>query len=143
MPILAFEKVTAARLGRLQSVPVTVQASALVNASQSNLDVPGCSITFITQTASAQVKIEWSTDFRGTGAAAAASNCRPLVDGTGVPVFTIWQPSATGQSATCSNTWTATLAAAGSHTIKLQATTSTNTVIQVYTTLTITVSEVV
>lgn len=145
MGILAGETTPAGKLQRLQPTTVWVQATSTVSASQTNADVPGCTLTFTTQTAGAQVTIRWTGDIRCTNAAATFSSIRANIDAGAAtsPVFVLFQGSAAGQGSTGAQTWVTTLASAGSHTIKLQATTSTNTVVQTYTTLTVTITEVV
>lgn len=143
MTLFAGEAPPAGKVQRLQPTPLWVQATGTVVASQTNADVPGCTLTFTTAVAGAVVLIEWSGDIRaGVSAPAGSSSMRANVDAGAAtsPVFVVFQGPANAAVVGCQR-WLTTLAAAGSHTIKLQATTNTNTVVQTYTTLTVTVYE--
>jgi hypothetical protein len=96
------------------SAPVTVTGTAMT-------DIPGCSITFSTVNANASVLVTGVFDAQAvtmSGAAVATGNC--AVDGTLQPGQATHDEIAVGDRGTVSQVWNVTLAAAGSHLIKLQ-----------------------
>lgn len=144
MPFLAGETITAGKLNRLQPKTFYASASGTVAASQTNVDIPGCSITLTTETNNAQVDIWWSTAFySGATAPTTFGASRALIDGSGAPVYAISDSRTINAKDVPSQDWTTTIAAAGSHTIKLQVTTPANMTVSTYTALRVVVTEVV
>lgn len=143
MGFLAGEDITAGRLNRLQPTTYWAQASGTVAASQTNVDVPGATLSITTQTANAQLEIVWFADFDMTGAGTATGSVRPFVGATGAPAFAVFGAEVTTDRGTPGNTWVTTVAAASTFTVKLVATTTANQTLNIYTTLKVTVTEVV
>lgn len=141
--------VTADLLNALRPAEYSAKASGTVAASSTNVDVPGCTVTFDTLTNGATVKIDWVGDFDASGAPTIGvlNSVRAIIDGaTTSPSFAMFASGvaeASGQRQTDSQTWTTTIATAGSHTIKLQATTTANMVINTMTNLNVKVTEVI
>jgi len=143
MAILAGETVTAAKLNRLQPKRYTTNASAIVPAS-TTADITGCSITVTTETAGAGYMVVGSGDFNPTGIPGGDSQIRLDVDGTDASGLIVYRSSSGTDRFSQGRTWYGTLAAAGSHTLKLEATTAANVVIEaLHTTMTLIIYEVV
>jgi hypothetical protein len=141
---LAGENITAARLNRLQPRTYWAQASSTIGASQTNVDVPSATVTFTTDAANATIVVAWPAAFYFAGAAGGLSSVSVLIDGSSSsPMFAISQQSASTDKNQGMGVWQTTLATAGSHTVKLRGTTNTNTTVQIYTALSVTVYEVV
>ena len=144
MPILAGQIVTAGQLGRMQPRPYkAVQTTALAG-PVSTADVPGCSITLTTQAPNAIIVAEAVFDFDPSSTMSGLSNGRLVIDGTGVGEYAVYQAAgaSTDRQSTPQN-YRETLATAGTHTLKLVTTLSTGLTLNVYTTLLVTVYEVV
>ncbi|MDX2679300.1 hypothetical protein [Streptomyces soliscabiei] len=121
MAYLAGERMTAGRTNRLQPVDYDAAAtSALPVATTTYADIPGCSITFTTAVAGATYKAWGTFDCNVTTTSGSILMVgHLLVDGvvdTGIAVYGM----DTLDRATIAMTWKGTLAAAGSHTLKLQ-----------------------
>lgn len=128
MAILAGERLTAGRVNRLQprTYPIAI-GTGTVPASSTNADVPGATITLTTETAGATFKVWAVFDFNSLGASAASSTGRLVVDGVNQLPLVVFRGDAAADRGTQAQNYTGTLAAAGSHTFKLIASTSTNT----------------
>ncbi len=143
MPFLSGENITAQRLNRLQPKSYWAQASGTVAASSSSVDVPGATATFSTEVAGATAIISWQAAFYFTGVAGGLASVAPLIDGVTVsPNVALARQQASLDQIQGASSWQTTLAAAGSHTIKLRANTGTNTVVQIYTALQVMILEV-
>lgn len=144
MAFVASDTLTAARLNRLQPKSLYAAATGTVAASQTNVTVPGCSITFNTETNNATVEITWWVSFYGAAVAPTTfGSARAILDGSGAPVFAMGDSRTANSKDTPSMGWNTTIAAAGSHTVLLQATTPANMTIAQYTALRVVVYEVV
>lgn len=148
MTIEVGDLVTATMLGRIRPRRYSARASGTVAASSTNVDVPGCSITFDVETSGARVGFTIIGDFDSTGAVTSGSNSvRALVDGTDAsPVNAVWGTSLgeTANQREASNIayYERTDLSVGSHTVKLQGTTVAGMIIQVFTTINVEVEEV-
>ena len=122
MPIASGMKLTPARLNALQNKVYDAAASADLVLTGSAQDVPGATITFTTVFPGAKAVCTWIADTDATNATAAVGSCFPAVDGTDQPApMTILEQGTTNDArATIGQQATYTLAAAGSHTIKLR-----------------------
>lgn len=124
MAILAGEKITAARLNRLQPKSYLAPCTTDLAGSVTNTDIAGCSITLTTETANAIAVVDAVFDFDTTGAGTTTNgSCQLLTDGfteAGVAVFQVGAATANDRS-TVAQQWRVPLGAAGSHTLKLQA----------------------
>lgn len=129
MPILAGEVVTAAKLNRLQTTSYQAVATATLAASSTDADVVGATVTFTTQTDNAVFEATGDFQVIWTGNGTNSAVGKLAVDGTiqsGQTATRQAGGSTNGDSVTVSRTWRGTLSPAGSHTIKLVATTGTN-----------------
>ncbi|MFJ8866712.1 hypothetical protein ACIRD6_13280 [Streptomyces sp. NPDC102473] len=146
MPIPAGGIVTAGQLGRMQPKPYDAVGTSNLVGPVTDGDVPGCSVTFTTTTANAVATVVIAVDFDFTAATTTLGSGRLNVDGVGESKYTIFQqgPGTSTDRATGGQTYRVTLAAAGSHTLKITATAPTGMLITgVYTSLVATVYEVV
>ncbi|WP_320069598.1 hypothetical protein [Micromonospora sp. RTGN7] len=119
MTILAGDDLSAARLNRLQPVVYSTATSASLALTATQTDLPGGGITFNT-TAAGAVWVAWAAyDFNQL--AATTNDCfgRLVVDGATQTALAAFGGVAVSERGSVSQTWTGTLAAAGSHTIKL------------------------
>lgn len=144
MTLLAGDLFTAQRANRLQQKTYWKQATGTLAASSTDADVPGASITFTTETNGAVVDCSWSTDFDLTGATTNLGSSRLLLDGvTYSDTLGVFQAAATTDRGTVIATQQFTIPTAGSHTIKIRGTTPASMIINLYTTLSLAVTEVV
>ncbi|WP_228991709.1 hypothetical protein [Streptomyces sp. DH8] len=146
MPILAGQTVTAQQLNRLQ--PKTYRAgtqTAALTGPLTNADVPGIEIAFTTQTAGATITAEIVCDFDPTATVGGLSSGRLWIDGSGVGEFAVYQqgPGTTGDRGSTPQTYREVIPTAGNHTAKLVVTLSTGVNLNVYSSLLLTVYEVV
>ncbi|MFI1001981.1 hypothetical protein ACIP10_15305 [Streptomyces galbus] len=129
MGYLAGERMTAGRTNRLQTKPYGAVGSGTVAASQTGADIPSATLTLTTETANARYKADCTFDCLGSGAGG-ITTARLVVDGTAQSPLATFQPTAANQRGTISQTYQGTLPAAGSHTLKLIATTGNTTTVQ-------------
>lgn len=121
MAIAAGERITAARLNRLQPVDYHAVASAsLTRTTTAYADITGATVTFTTTTANASYRVIAVFDCAvGTSSATTDMNGRIDVDGVaGTGLAKHQMDNLDRDSVTL--TEKGTLASAGSHTIKLQ-----------------------
>ncbi|MFS0697813.1 hypothetical protein [Streptomyces nitrosporeus] len=146
MPILAGSIVTAGQLGRMQPRPYKggAQTSTLIG-PLTNADAPGVQLTFTTEMPNALIVASIACDFDPTGTVTGLSSGRLWVDGSGVGEFAVYQqgPGSVGDRGTTPQHYREIIPAAGTHTAKLVVTLGTGVNLNVYSTLTITVYEVV
>lgn len=144
MSYAAGDRITATRLNNLQSAVYGAIGSGTVAASQTNADVTDATVTFDTQTDGAQY-IAWCVwDYNASGAPAATSTARLVIDGASQSPLATFNASGATERNTVSQVYQGTIASAGSHTFKLIATTSTNTtVLGVNSSITVQIMEVV
>lgn len=145
MPILAGERLTAAKLNRLQPTTYDAIASSALTGPQTNTDVPGATITLSTETDNAIAVVDTTYDFDPTGAVSGLSSGRLWVDGVAVGLFAVFQagPGVSGDRGTHSQSYRVSLGTAGSHTLKLVTTLATGVNLNLYTGLVATIHEVV
>lgn len=130
MAYLAGERITAARLNRLQPTPYGAVGSGVISASSTNADVTSATVTFTTATAGAAYKAWCTWDFNALGIPGGSSTARLAIDGVGQSPLATFRGDAANERGTVSQVYTGTLSASGSHTFKLIATTSTNVEVQ-------------
>jgi hypothetical protein len=145
MPFLAGDIITAQKLNWLSPTIQGAQASGVVPASSTNVDVPGTTLNPTTTNAGALIKVFWYAAFYTASGSAAGTGatCRVLIDGVAPTALAMGAPDAAGavgqqQGAASAVT---TLSAAGAHTIKLNATTPAGRSVQIYTGLDIEIIE--
>lgn len=144
MAFLAGDLLTAQRANRLQPKKYYRAATGTVAASQTNADVPGLSVTFTTETNGAQVDCAWVVDFDLSGSITTVAASRLLLDGgTASDNSAIFGGEISTDRGTCAQQQQYTIPTAGSHTIKVQATTPANFTINTHSTLVVEVREVV
>jgi hypothetical protein len=127
MAFQAGQKVTAAQLNRLQPAVYFTQTSSGTTFSTTTLtDVPGGSVTFTTQNANATYLAQANFSYKTVTAGTASPFTRGalLVDGVQASGESRWSEGATGSDSgdydMAPKSWSGTLPAAGSHTLKLQ-----------------------
>lgn len=144
MGFLAGDLLTAQRLNRLKPTPYFKVATGTLAAGLTLTDVPGVTITFTTETDLAEVQVWWFMDADLSGATTSTGNSRVLLDNvTPSDTFAMFGAEVATDRATTGQQHKFTIPTAGSHTIKVQATTPANYTINVYTTLQLLVHEIV
>jgi hypothetical protein len=123
-------------------------ASSALGASQNNVDIPGISISFTTETVGAELTLWWFIQADPTAASTtAAIVARPRVTDpsaatSDASVYSMYSSfSNAADQATPGQAWKTTLGAAGSYTVTLKGVTAANQQINIYTTLTAMVQE--
>lgn len=137
MPFLAGDIITAQKLNWLSPTILGATASGTVAASSTNVDVPGTTLNPTTVNAGALLKVFWFAAFYTAAGSVinVGASCRVLIDGVAAVPLALGAPDANGvagQQQGAASVVT-TLAAAGAHTIKLNATTPAGRVVQVAT----------
>lgn len=146
MAILAGEIVTAGRLNRMQPTTYAARATGTLAVTSTVTDVAGATVTFDTVAANAIYTVHATFDI---GQIATTTNdCfgRLSVDGVLSSELAIYGGQVSSDRATVGQIWRGTLASSGSHTIKLQASTTSINQFQVFIThtgLIVTIYEVV
>jgi hypothetical protein len=145
MSFLAGDLLTAQRLNRLAPKTYHVKSSGTLPASSSGVDIPGATYTFTTETDGATVDVFFFVDFDNTASpGTSVGSVRALLDGaTGGTLFGIYGANITDGRSTIGNQDQFIVPTAGSHTIKLTATTPVAMTVNQYTSLKLVVSEVV
>lgn len=150
MAFLSGDRLTSARLSNIQPVTYFAQCDlALTRTDTTYADISGATITFDTATDNAKVAVDAEFDCAvGTAIATGTDmNGRVVIDGAAEPGLAKHQMDALDRD-TVYTTTLATIATAGSHTIKLQGALSTTPgggtqgVFQLFTCLRVTVYEV-
>lgn len=121
MAILAGQIVTAGQLNRLRPTAYFAQeSSTLTRTVTTAADIPGATITFNTEVANAVYKVDATFDSAvGTASATTDMIGTIVVDGATAPVSARHQMDTLDRDSVYAQAM-GTLAAAGSHTIKLQ-----------------------
>jgi hypothetical protein len=142
--ILAGEIVTAARLNRLQPKTYYAIGSGSVAGAASNSDVPSATVTFDTEADNAVYMVHGVWDVNWTGATTTIGTARIAVDGTVQSPLCTWQAEVATDRGTYGQSYSGTLAAAGSHTIKLVCSPAANQSVEgVNSSISVTIYEVV
>jgi hypothetical protein len=117
-------------------------ATGTLTGANTDVDIPGISISFTTETAGATVSATWFVQAQNTsGTPAAAINARARITGPSSYVsvsaqYAIWRSGgAVTDQGTPGNQYTFTLGAAGLYTATLRGTTVANSTFNVYSTL--------
>lgn len=136
--------ITAQRLNRLQSKTYWVQASAFMPASASVVDITGATMPITVETDGATAAFFWSADNRSSSIMGNNSSIRAMWDVNGSPNFAVYRSGVTGtpEAAATFNTWATTIPTHGTYTFKLNGATQLNNTFQVYTSLTVIITEV-
>lgn len=125
MAILAGQRVTAGQLNRIQPKSYGAVGSGSIAASQTNADVTDATVTFEAETLATYTA--WCVwDYNVTGATAATGTARLAIDGVNQSPLATFNGTANNQRGTITQEYHGVLAATGSHTFKLVASTSTN-----------------
>lgn len=130
MSIAAGDRITADRLNNLKTSTYYAVGSGTVAASSTNADVTDATVTFTTLTANATYRAWCVWDYLASGTPAAVSTARLNVDGANQTPLATFQATGATERDTVAQNYSDTLASAGSHTLKLVATTSTNVTVQ-------------
>lgn len=121
MAIQAGETITAGRLNRLQPKTYYAIGSGTVVGAASGADVPSASVTFTTEVANATYEATCIWDIDLTGATSATGTARLAVDGVAQSPLAVFGQEVATDRLTIPQTYSGTLGAAGSHTLKLIA----------------------
>lgn len=126
MPIPAGGIITAGQLARMQPRPFYLQAGSGTNLSTTSfVDITGCSVTVVTTAPNAIYTVTSNWSFDTVTAVASGPFTRGALDVDGVVQSgeARWSEGTSGGDAgdysMNSKSWSGTLAAAGSHTLKL------------------------
>ncbi len=121
MAIQTGQFITAALLRRIRPAYYLASASADLNGAVTTADVPGCSVTFTTETAATWIcEAVFDADQQGTGTGLMLGYCD--VDGVLQSNQAVNSDPAASDRHTISQTWYGAFLAAGTHTIKLKGT---------------------
>lgn len=121
MAILAGEIVTAGRLGRIQPKTYSVTPSGNLTVTNVAQDIPGCSITVVTETAGATFAVTVAVDcLVSTADATSLIEARLNVDGVEQSGRTTHAMDDADRD-TVAGLWDGTLGSAGNHTFTLRA----------------------
>jgi uncharacterized protein YaiE (UPF0345 family) len=143
--ILAGEIVSAGRLGRMQPITYQADASGTLAVLTTVADVPGATYTFTTAAANATYVVWGVYDVNQVATTNNDFIGRLSVDGVISGKFALFGGQVNGDRATVTQVWRGTLPSAGSHTIKLAASTTAVSQFQVvagHTSITIEITEV-
>ena len=135
--------ITAQRLNRLQPATYWAAANSTVGASATNTDMPGVTMSITVQTSGATAVFSWSTVFYFTAAAGGIASSRVLWDVNVSPILVATQGPTANEKIQGAQFWQTTIGTAGTYTFKMQVTTPTNTAAQVYSSLLVTIYEIV
>lgn len=116
---LVYDRSKGMWVARRAATVIGARCSSSLTLTTSYQDVAGTSLTFTTVSAGAQVQLTIICDFELTAGAGAALG-RPLLDGATMGTQTAVLLEAANRG-TVAQVYPATIAAAGSHTLKLQA----------------------
>jgi hypothetical protein len=121
-------------------------ASSALAASSADVDIPGISIAFTTETAGAEVGVVWHMQADPTGAVTTTMNSRPRITGPAAfvaasAVYATYAGSLASDQATVGNNYKFTLGIAGTYTLTLRGTTNASQQVNIYTAVTATVQE--
>lgn len=130
MTILAGEIITAARLQRLQPVTYYAIGSGTLAGAATNGDVPSATVTFDTDVANAVYMVTGVWDWDIVTATTATGTARIMVDGAVASPLCTFAGAVSTDRGTVTQSYQGTLAATGSHTIKLVASPAANQQIQ-------------
>lgn len=116
---LVYDRATGTWVARRAAGVIGARCSSTLTLTGSYQDIAGTSLAFATISANAQLQVTTVFDFELTAGAGAALG-RPLLDGATLGSQTAVLLEAANRG-TVAQVYTATIAAAGSHTLKLQA----------------------
>lgn len=119
MPFASGEKVRASKLNRIQPTTYIARSSGDVTGAVTDTDVTGATITLTTLADNAIYDATAFFDFDLTGAVTTIGIGKLSVDGVLLTPSAFFEAEVTTDRATPGQLWRGTLAAAGSHTLKL------------------------
>lgn len=142
MPILAGERVTAARLNRLKATTYYAQSSGSLAGSATDTDVPGCTVTLTTET-DAAVCVIWATCGFTWTANTGIATCEVWQDSTPLTGKMFVDPDNTTGRSTNGQAWRVAPGPAGSYTFKVvgESIPTNMSIDQTHTTITVAVYE--
>ncbi|MBV7671367.1 hypothetical protein STHAL_18115 [Streptomyces halstedii] len=124
MTILAGQIITAGQLTRLRPTPYEVTASGNLALTTSVVDVPGASITLTTTSPNAIYVAVGTFSFDVVTATTAYAEGMLYVDGAQASGNARWSGEVNTDFGPAAQQWSGTLAAGGSHTLKLRGSAS-------------------
>jgi hypothetical protein len=141
---LAGERVTAARLNRLQPTSYYATASSALSGPQTLADVPGCTQTFSVDTAGAIYVVHAVFDYRLSGTPTTLGSGNIYVDGVVQTQFATFRDGggSLGSTASVAQVYRGSFSTTGSHTIKMVASPVSGQQINIYSSLLVTIYEI-
>lgn len=130
MAFQAGERMTAARLNRLQPKTYSAVGSGTLTGAQSNADVTDATITLTTEVANATYKAWCVWDCITTNTASGTLLARMSLDGSALTPLATFNGPDSGERGTIGQHYSGTLTASGSHTFKLIASPNANQQVQ-------------
>jgi hypothetical protein len=122
MSFLAGERITAARLNRLQPTEYFIQQTAVLAGATTNVLVPGMTIPFTTLAPNATYTATWFLDFDITTAHTGTSLGRARLDASIVATYADFAGEVVTDRMSPGNQFSGTIALAGAHTLDVVAT---------------------
>jgi hypothetical protein len=136
--------ITAQRLNRLQNKTYLAEGGTIAAGAGTNVDIPGVTLTFTSETDNAVAHCFWTVDFTVSAGATPAMTSRLLLDGvTSSTRFIAVVNLTSGERSQPSMEDSFDLGTAGSHTIKAQVTKAANQAVAQYCVLRVEVEEIV
>lgn len=135
--------ITAQRLNRLQPKTYWAAASGVITTVATNQDVTGCTMSITVDTNGATAAFVWHAATYGNTTMTNACSARVLWDVNASPVLAVGDMRTLSEKGTPGQNWVTTIGTAGTYTFKMQCTIATGGAIQIHTSMTVTISEVV
>lgn len=144
MAFMAGERVTAARLNRLQPTSYYATASSALSGAAANADVPGCTQTFNVDTLGAIYVVHAVFDYRLTATPSTLGSGNINVDGVIPSQFAVFRDGggSLGTTASVTQVYRGSFSTTGSHTIKMIASPVAGQQVNIYSSLLVTIYEI-
>jgi hypothetical protein len=120
MGFLAGERVTAARLNRLQPVPYSATGTTTQTVTTTETLIDGCTITLTTETDGAFYAARAVVTHDSTGTSTTNIDTRCFLDGSALSGSARWSGTVASDFGEASMLWQGPVGAAGSHTFDLR-----------------------
>jgi hypothetical protein len=141
---LAGDPVYATDVARARPTTYYKTASGTLPAGSTAATVPGCVQPFDTATDGATCDMRWFVQCASTAAMGSQTACRAVITGptaSSSPVYSVFRSQAANEADNPGQEWVQTLGVAGTYTVTLQATTPVGGTTNVYSSLTVVVTE--
>jgi hypothetical protein len=134
--------ITAQRINRLQPKTYWAAISGTMLTVVSNTDVPGCSISIPVETNGATAAFTWHLAAYGNTTMTNSVSSRVLWDVNVSPVVAVGDFRTASEKGTVGQNWVTTIGTAGTYTFKMQASIASGGAVQIYTAMTVVITEV-